>query len=196
VAFLPQRRHPCAGRSAAVPDQTSPRRDDRGVAFPSPVVLLSLLAVVMASVAFLATRDTGASEREITPVAQPEPAASSSATPRAVPTTPAPLEKKKQKKEKKEPAVQRGQTSVVVFNNSGITGLAGRVAAKASAVGWQVAGSDNWYGTIPTSTVYYPPAMKKAADQLALDLGIARVQPAVAPMSFNRLTVILTGDVG
>jgi hypothetical protein len=150
----------------------------------------------MASVAFLATRDAGPSEREITTVAQPEQAATSSAAPREVPTTAAPLERKKQKKPKKPPAVQRGQTSVVVFNNSGITGLAGQVAAKAAAAGWQVAGSDNWYGTIPTSTVYYPPAMKKAADQLALDLGISRVQPAVAPMSFNRLTVILTGDVG
>ena len=54
-------------------------------------------------------------------------------------------------------------------------------------------GSDNWYGTIPASTVYYPKRMAKAGELLALDLGIQRTAPAVDPMRLDRLTVILTG---
>ena len=66
-----------------------------------------------------------------------------------------------------------------MFNNSGVTGLAGSVAARTAHAGWQVVGSDNWYGTIPASTVYYPPRLKAAAHLLALDLGIHRQMPAV-----------------
>jgi hypothetical protein len=61
-------------------------------------------------------------------------------------------------------------------------------------VGWNVVGSDNWYGTIPATTVYFPPRLAAEAKQLALDLGISRRQPAVDPMRMDRLTVILTAD--
>jgi hypothetical protein len=83
---------------------------------------------------------------------------------------------------------------VEVFNNSGISGLAGSTAARAQGAGWQVVGSDNWYGTIDASTVYYPPGMLAAAKLLGKDLGIARVKPAIPPMRGDRLTVILTAD--
>ena len=56
-----------------------------------------------------------------------------------------------------------GKVYVEVYNNSGVTGLAGEVAASATQAGWQVVGSDNWYGTIPASTVYYPPKLARAA---------------------------------
>ena len=82
-----------------------------------------------------------------------------------------------------------------MFNNSGISGLAGSTAARAQGAGWQVVGSDNWYGTIPTSTVYYPQRLEKAAKMLALDLGIRRTAPAVNPMRLDRLTIILTGPL-
>lgn len=163
-----------------------PSRPDHGVAFPSPVVALSIIAVVMAGVSYVATRDAGPAEREITPVARPE--ASASAVPQ-VDSAPV-IEKKKPKKK----PLDRTAVNVVVFNNSGITGLAGRYAGDAGSLGWQVVGSDNWYGTIPTSTVYYPPQLERAARQLSLDLGIGRVAPAVDPMSSDRLTVILTAD--
>ncbi len=55
-------------------------------------------------------------------------------------------------------------------------------------------GSDNWYGTIAASTVYFPPDLKAPAKALAKDLGIARLQPAIDPMRYDRLTVILTSD--
>ena len=50
-------------------------------------------------------------------------------------------------------------------------------------------GVDNWYGDIPASTVYYPDGLSADGHQLARELGIA-----VAPMRFDRLTVILTED--
>ena len=163
-------------------------RDQRGLVFPSPVVVLSVVAVVMAAVAFVATRGGEPTEREVTTVSRPSGDATTRA-PRPQRTVPPDkLEKKP------EPQVQRGEVYVEVYNNSGITGLAGQVAATAAEVGWQVVGSDNWYGTIPTSTVYYPPRLKEAATMLSRDLGIDRTGPATGPMGRDRLTVILTAD--
>jgi hypothetical protein len=163
----------------------SPRhaRDERGVVFPSPVVILSVVAVAMAGIAFVATRDSAPTEKEITTVSEPQVTETPTATPDPEP--------EKQKK----PEVDRSRVYVVVFNNSNVQGLAGRVAARASQIGWQVVGSDNWYGTIPASTVYYPKRLEKAGRLLALDLGIQRTAPAVDPMRLDRLTVILTGPL-
>ncbi|MFN8193204.1 MAG: LytR C-terminal domain-containing protein [Nocardioidaceae bacterium] len=157
------------------------QRDQRGVAFPSPLVALSVIAVVMAGLAFVLTGHEPDSEREITSTAA-SPSPSASPTTRVEPSKPEP------------PAVHRDRVYVEVYNNSGVSGLAGRVAAKAAKVGWNVVGSDNWYGTIPSSTVYYPKRLSAEAHQLALDLGLRRVVPAVAPMRMDRLTVILTDD--
>ena len=100
-----------------------------------------------------------------------------------------------QAKPKPKPAVQRGKVYVEVYNNSGVTGLAGRVADRAIDMGWQVVGSDNWYGTVPATTVYYPERLKRAAKTLALDLGIQRTALAVDPMRRDRLTLILTAPL-
>lgn len=156
-------------------------RADRGTAFPSPVVILSIVAVAMAAVAFVLTHSPAPTEREITTAAQP------SATPSPVvpSTSPEPIRRQ----------VKRERVYVEVYNNSPVSGLAARVAARASEAGWQVVGSDNWYGTIPASTVYYPRRLEAAGRLLALDLGIRRVQPAVEPMRGDRLTVILTGEL-
>ena len=166
-------------------------RDQRGVVFPSPVVMLSIIAIAMAGIAYVATRGQEPAERELTTVAQ-RPTSTPSATQSSPSPTLAPREPKKIKKRK--PAVQRGDVYVEVYNNSGITGLAGRVAATAADAGWQVVGSDNWYGTIPGSTVYFPQRLAAAAKMLALDLGVDRVAPAVDPMRADRLTVVLTSD--
>jgi hypothetical protein len=165
-------------------------RNERGVVFPSPVVMLSVVAVAMAGVAYVATRSEAPAEREVTTVAQPEKVQPSQTAP---PRQKIPQGKKPAIK-KAEPVVERGKVYVEVYNNSGITGLAGATAAQASDAGWQVVGSDNWYGTIPASTVYYPERLKEAAKMLALDLGIGRVVPAIEPMDLDRLTVILTAD--
>ena len=153
------------------------------MAFPSPLVMFSVLAVAMASITFVATREQAPTERRVDNTAT---IASADRTPTAEPTrTPKPEPK---------PQVRRGEVYVEVFNNSGIRGLAGATAAKATAVGWAVVGEDNWYGVVPTTTVYFPPRLKAAGKQLALDLGIKRTAPAVGEMKRDRLTVILTTD--
>ena len=159
-------------------------RGQRGVVFPSPVMILSIVAVAMAGVAWFATRHHEPTERLVTPAAQQSPSAHAS-----------PYHRVKQPHTTTKPAFDRSKVIVEVFNNSSISGLAGRVAAQTAHAGWQVVGSDNWYGTIPASTVYYPPRLTKAGHQLALDLGIHRVMPAVTPMRLDRLTVILTGPL-
>ena len=153
----------------------------------TPLALLSAAAVVVAGAAFFATG--GAPDRTSVDAAVPVTATA----PTSTRTAPEPVLSPK-KKAKAKPTVRRAGTYVEVYNNSGISGLAGRTSARASGAGWQVVGSDNWYGTIPASTVYYPARLQAQAQLLAKDLGIGRVKPAIAPMRFDRLTVILTAD--
>jgi hypothetical protein len=158
-------------------------RDERGVAFPSPLVILSIVAVAMAGLAFIATQGNDAPDRNLQTVSEPSPTSTPTTTPRHKPD---PTSHK--------PDFKRSDIFVEVYNNSGITGLAGSTAKTASGAGWNVVGSDNWYGTIPASTVYFPKRLEAAARALAKDLGIKRLQPAVDPMRYDRLTVILTSD--
>ncbi len=81
---------------------------------------------------------------------------------------------------------------VEVYNNSGISGLAAAKAAVLQDAGWNVAGTDNWYGNIAANTVYYPEELKVQAVKLAEELDISRLRPAISPMQFDRLTVIFT----
>ena len=176
MAFFPSPGRPSRSRT----------RDERGVAFPSPLVMLSVIAVAMASITFVATRDQAPTERRVdtaTVASAQQPETAETATPVVPTTTPKP-----------KPQIKRGEVYVEVFNNSGIKGLAAGVAAKATQVGWSVVGEDNWYGVIPTTTVYFPPRLKAEGKQLALDLGIKRTSPAVGAMKLDRLTVILTTD--
>lgn len=163
-------------------------RDERGIALPSPVAAFSLGAVLLAGVVFVAT----SGETEQPPVAAKPVTATPTPSPAPSSTAPEPVIEKKKVRPK--PAVRRGEVYVEVYNNSGIAGLAGSTAGRISGAGWQVVGSDNWYGTIPQSTVYYPERLEAAARLLARDLGIERLKPAISPMRFDRLTVILTGD--
>lgn len=172
-------------------------RSERGAVLPSPVVLLSVLAVLLAAVAFVATRGDKPAERDIsatTAAATPTPSEEKSddASPSDDASDEAPVKEKKKPK-----PVDRAATPVTVFNNTQIAGLAGRVSEKVKEAGWQVAAADNWYGTVPATTVYYPRGKKAAAQLLALDLGVARIKPADADsdMSDTNLTLILTGEI-
>ena len=165
-------------------------RDQRGIALPSPVVLLSIVAVAMAVVAFIVTAGKGDGEKEITP------AASERTTAPAAPSTSATPDPTSKPKAKPKPKVVRSKVYVEVFNNTNIRGLAGEVAGKASTIGWNVVGADNWMGTVPATTVYYPPKLKAAGKKLALDLGIKRTHVAEGDsMKGDRLTVVLTGPL-
>lgn len=176
------------------------RRDQRGVAFPSPLVMLSVIAVAMAGFAFVATDDSELEQRVETSSSEDasteaEPTESAAPDGTADPTPDKASEQKdKKKKKKKKPEVVREDTYVEVYNNSGITGLAASYGGQATGLGWAVVAEENWSGVIPASTVYYPARLEEAAKQLALDLGIGRTMPAVAPMGMDRLTVILTAD--
>jgi hypothetical protein len=141
------------------------------------------LLVALGGLVFLATQPEEAQPPKATPVvAKPSP---------TMPTAPKPTLKPKPK-----PTVKRSAVYVEVYNNSNIAGLAGRTAGEAQSLGWNVVGSDNWYGTIDSTTVYYPAKLERAAKLLAKDLGIQRLRPAIDPMRLDRLTVILTGDAG
>jgi hypothetical protein len=166
-----------------------PGRDERGIALSSPIALLSAAAVVLAGIAFITT---GSDKPD-----QPATVAKKvrgTPTPTATPTKAAHSQSAKPTKKKTHhrPAVRRSGVYVEVYNNSGIHGLAERTAQRASGAGWEVVGADNWYGTIPQSTVYYPSRLHAQAKLLAHDLGIHRLRPAISPMKFDRLTVILT----
>ncbi len=149
----------------------------------SPLAMVAALVVAAAGVGFFATdgaREETQQAREAALVVAP--------APKEAPVT---IEARKKKPK---PEVQRGDVYAEVYNNSNITGLAGTTSARMSGLGWQVVTTDNWYGTIPASTIYYPARLERAAEMLSDDLGIERVQPAVDPMSLDRLTVVLTAD--
>lgn len=144
----------------------------------SPVALMGAAGVMLAGAAFFLTDPTPSPTPEATLALAPvqvEPQVT--LEPRQV-----------------DPPLRREDIYVSVYNNSNITGLAGRTASLIGGSGWQVVGSDNWYGTIPATTIYYPEDLREAAELLSGDLGIERLMPAVDPMLQDRLTVILTAD--
>jgi hypothetical protein len=165
------------------------RADESGFAMSSPVALMCGAAVILAGLAFFTT-DRSDDETAVTPVAAPQ----RTATPREPVRKPVATEREATVEPRVKKVVRRDTVYVNVFNNSNITGLAARTAERIGSVGWQVVGSDNWYGTIPATTIYYPDRLEKAARLLSKDLGIPRVMPAVDPMSMDRLTVIVTAD--
>jgi LytR cell envelope-related transcriptional attenuator len=179
---------------------------------PSIVALASVAVIVVAMVAFFA----GGSGEEPAPEpqAQNAPRSAEEATPAAEPAgkkadrnaNKADRKAKKRQADRRDrrnrprteprdaPDPEAPDVYVEVYNNTTITGLAASTAAQLQDGGWQVVGVDNWRGDIPSSTVYYPAGMEDEADQLADTLGFSRVRGAVAPMKFDRLTVILTPD--
>jgi hypothetical protein len=157
-------------------------RPDEGFAMSSPLAMMSAAAVALAGITFFFT---GGGHEAARPVRQTA----------ALASAPAPVGPKVTIKALHvKPTVKRSSVYVDVYNNSNVTGLAATTAARIGAMGWQVVGSNNWYGTIPATTIYYPPRFKAAAQLLSKDLGVARVMPAVDPMNMDRLTLILTAD--
>lgn len=64
------------------------------------------------------------------------------------------------------PAASR-RPSVLVLNNSRVTGLAAWAAARLRALGWPVAGVGNRTGRVPVTTLYYGAGQRAAAAALA-----------------------------
>jgi len=164
---------------------TSRKRDERGVVLPTRLLALCISAVAVAGLVFIANDPDKTPDEVATP---------STSKPSSTPTAKAPTATKAVKPKPKVKPLKRGEILVEVFNNTRVKGLAGGVATKAKTAGWNVVGSDNWYGTIDGSSVYYPPKLKAAARALGRDLGIKKLRPAEDPMRFDRVTVILTDD--
>jgi hypothetical protein len=158
-------------------------RDERGVVLPTRLLVLCISAVAMAGLVFISNDPDKRPGDEATPTVNTPSKTSSPHT-----TTPSTAPKPKVK------SFKRADVLVEVFNNTRVKGLASGVAGKAKAGGWNVVGSDNWYGTVDATTVYYPPNLHDAGKALGRDLGIKKVKPAEDPMRFDRLTVILTDD--
>lgn len=157
------------------------------MALPSGVTLASM-AFVVAAAAGYAVISTGGDDAVpvVHDVVQQKPPATTPSTPPPPPThTP-------QRHQPKPDVVPN--VLVVVFNNTGVTGLADVKAAVLRDAGWSVAATDNWYGNIPEDTVYYPPQLEADAAKLAKVLHITRLHAAVAPMQFDRLTVIIASS--
>jgi hypothetical protein len=157
------------------------------MALPSVVTVASAVIVVAAGVNLGAVA-TGADDPASSTVAQRPHRTTPSAT-AAEDNREGSVKPRSKQREEPQPA---SKVLVDVFNNSGITGLASDKAALLQGAGWNVAGTDDWYGDIPASTVYYPPKLKEDARRLAKVLDVERLHPAVAPMQFDRLTVIFT----
>jgi hypothetical protein len=161
-------------------------RDEQGVVLPTRLLALCISAIALAALVFISNDpDRAPDESATTAVNEPESTPTPTATATATPTV---------KVAPKPKPVKRGQTYVTVFNNTRVKGLAGGVAEKAKAAGWNVVATDNWYGTVDSTAVYFPPKLKAAAQELGYDLGIKRIKPSQEPMQFDRLTVILTDD--
>src|SRR5262245_34149659 len=177
------------------------RDRDRGVALPSWAIGVSIGVVVLAMLALVVTgrpdRGDEAAADQVTDSSTPsEPSSQPSGQPQqSTPTKQTPDKPPGHKPAKPRQPTPHRNAYVEVYNNSGITGLANETAAKLQDAGWKVVGADNWYGDIPANTVYYPHRLHDVARVLADDLGIGRLHSAVAPMRFDRLTVILTGPL-
>lgn len=91
-----------------------------------------------------------------------------------------------------EPEAKR-DAPVSVLNNTTIQGLAATFSVKVREAGWTNVSVGNWRGSIAGNTVYYPPQLEEPAQVLGDDLGIDRILPSIAPMSTDRLTIILSG---
>jgi len=171
------------------------RRNAYGFVLPTRLMVFSISAVALAGLVFVATQNDETPDK-----ATPSAASSASSSPKPYDgpqnestdqpdpeVTPAATPKPP-------PVVKRASYNLVVFNNTNIKGLAGKTADRAEKAGWTVINTDNWVGSVDTSTVYYGPEMKAAASLLAKDLGIKRIKPFISPMRPDRLTVILTTD--
>lgn len=198
-------------------------KDDRGQVLSSLVAVLAVVAIVAGLLVLFGTRgdDSTADVGSATPSPSPKPTGGPSTVGASVPrptaesTTPTPTTQPSSEPTTAPPTTQPPATqppatqppatqpttipvaqrpAAEIYNNTARKGLADSVASRARQAGWTVAGADNWHGKIAESTVYYPPGMLAAANQLARDIGVGRTKGALDNMKKDRLTVILTSD--
>jgi hypothetical protein len=92
-------------------------------------------------------------------------------------------------------SVDRTAYEVVVLNQSSRAGLAAAVGQELRDQGWQIPAVGNFHGTVPSTTVYYPPGAETTALAVAGDLrSTPRIMPRFGNLSTSRLTVVVTTD--
>ena len=155
---------------------------ERGLVLPSWLALASLGLVAVAVLALFVAGSPN-------PAPPPRPVADSASEPAQ--TKPTATDPSKDKPARKRHPPTR-KAYVEVYNNSSVTGLAAQTASELQDAGWNVVGTANWYDDVSATTVFYPERLRDQARLLARDLGVDRIEPAVSPMRFDRLTVILT----
>lgn len=166
-------------------------RRDRGVALPSPVAAISIVAIVVAAITFAVT-GFGGSKTKIIPNGAPttslSASASATATTSTTPTTSttatataAPIDKK--------------SIHISVWNASTTAGLAKTVLAKVVAAGWTNSAAGDTHVHYSANTIYYPAKYEAAAKQLALDLGITNLSTGDAATPHDRISVVLVSPL-
>jgi hypothetical protein len=165
-------------------------RRDRGVALPSPVAAISIVAIVVAAIAFAVTGFNG-NNTTVIPNAAPtstisshtssaHPSSTSSMTPSPTQTV-APIDK--------------ASIHVSVWNASTTPGLAKDVLVKVVAAGWTNSAAGNTKIHYSANTIYYPAKYAAAAKQLGLDLGITNLSQGDGGTPQNRISVVLVSPL-
>ena len=183
------------------------KRDDdsrgvfAGTLLPPLLAVCAVTAILVGLFVWLGPDDSETkvlSARQSTPTsdaASPTetPPASSPAASTPPPSSPAPATSSPTVSAKPGP----DRPEVVILNQSGGSGLAGKVADRVRDAGWTVNRTGNFRGTVSTTTVYYPSTMRGDALNLARALpGDPRVKERFSNLSQTRLTIVLTDDYG
>jgi hypothetical protein len=182
---------PVPRRSLPTGTPVSPWRALAGAAVAVAGVLLGIGALLWATDAPRGTptlQQTQAQSSEVS--ATPSPTRPQSPTPETVMVTPAPL--RTQTVVPPSPAAAP-KLALTVLNNSNVTGLAKRTAAKYQAAGWPIKLTGSFRGRIPVTTAYYAPGQQASALALQKQFpAIERVRPRFAGLPGTGLTVVLT----
>ena len=155
--------------------------------FPSPVVMLSIIAVAMAARRLRRHPRPEPTEREVTTAARSRPP-HRRARARRPPSRPRRRSRKPKPAGRARQGLRRGLQQLRHHRPR----RRGR-AAQATAAGWQVVGADNWYGTIPATTVYYPPPQARPPSCWPSTSASSAPLPPSARCSPTGSRVILTG---
>ncbi|NED98920.1 LytR C-terminal domain-containing protein [Phytoactinopolyspora halotolerans] len=87
------------------------------------------------------------------------------------------------------------RTPIGIANQTSVEGLELTAADRFEAGGWEVAATSGFNGTVPETTVYYPPGLQESAEALAAQFPeVGRVAESFEGLNPSRIVVILVDD--
>ena len=193
----PEPRTPLA-RPELEPSRIGPRR-----AIAGALIALSGVALTIVALLLVNKGDQNGPPLVALPTAPvtttgspaPTPAPSAAGGPVAVPVTAAPAPIVTPTVASSKPPGEAPVLPVTVLNNSRISGLADRAAARFRAGGWPVTRVGNYSGgRIAATTVYFTPGHQSSAARFATQFGIGRVLPRFPGLPGSGTTVVVTRD--